>query len=148
MCEGTYKWPKKIPVGCPLEGTAPAGGVHYRVVYNNPADETSFLRTKDDPNQRLMRERFENGTLSKKQKCMAYATSHHKSYLGSINFIKLYKKRMSKMPLVCIAEVSLSPELGCMKQTGNKEHISVWFQLGASPWELVQRITEIDVEAA
>lgn len=148
MCEAAYKWPKEIPVGCPLDGSEPADGVHYRVVYNNPADETSFLRTKDDPSQRLMRERFKNGTLSKKQKCMAYATSHHKSYVGSINFIKRYKKRMSKMPLVCIATVSLSPELGCMKQTGDEEHKSVWFQLGASPWKLVQGITEIDVDTA
>ncbi len=142
MYEGDYAWPENMPDKCPLSDSKPADGLLYRVVFNNPPDNSDFLRTKDDPRQEAIRKRFNNGEpMTSNEKCRVFATSHFIKKETCERFA-LNKNRMAKMPCAFVAMVDLNPMLGCMKQTGseNRGHFSVWYQEGVSPWEHVSEV--------
>jgi len=105
-------WFEELPDNCPPKSADKPNGEYFRLVENNPADEDDFISHRS----RWPKKKFNVS------ECVARSLSVFSDLSGAEKLKKLPRHKSK-----AIVKLSLSEDMGLIKQTGrNKLHHSWW----------------------
>ena len=108
------KWFEELPPSCPPADAVPCDGQYYRIAKGNPAEDSDFFSQR-----KMQPDKVFKGLGV--DDCIARALSVFADKSDATRRLKLPKFRDAK-----IAEVTLEPKDGLMKQTFSASHYSWW----------------------
>lgn len=120
-----YSWPDDFIEGVPPQDTVPAEGYVYRLVRNNPPNESDFLRTVDIYPER---EYDTDG-----EKIMSYGVSVF-TKMKSLKKLRIAFPEPEQFGGTLIAGGEMAAELGVTQSQPEKNgHLTLWKQNGSEP---------------
>ena len=124
-------WPCDFPVGCPPERASPTNGMCFRIVKNNPPEESDFV-----PLYRGNRKRAEQEVnCGRRTLCETMGLSVYVDRIHAVECAQQFPKIGDK-----IATLALTPAAGKMAPTGGSlpSHNTWWKAQDFDPTSPVQ----------
>ena len=128
-----FNWPEDFPKDCPPEHAPHADGTYYRIVRNDPPEQSDFVSIY---NLNRKRAEVEIGR-GRRTQCETMGLSVYSELIHAIECAKQYPKLGDKIARLC-----LTPASGKAVQTGRglDSHNTWWKALGFDPLESAQVI--------
>lgn len=121
----SYSWPSDFTTGVPPEDAIPAVGYVYRLVRNNPPNESDFLNTREQYPER----HFE----SPEDEIMSYGVSVF-TKLKSLKKLQADFPEPEQFGGTLIAGGDMIAELGVTQPKAKKNgHLTLWKQASSQP---------------
>lgn len=120
-----YSWPEDFSEGIPPKDTIPAEGYVYRLVRNNPPEESDFKRTVDQYPERDF--------PSDEEKVMSYGVSVY-TKLKSLKKLRIAFPEPEQFGNTIIVGGEMVAELGVTQPKAERNgHLTLWKQDGSEP---------------
>ena len=127
----SWNWPADFPDNCPPEEAAPADGIYYRIVKDDPPRLEDFVSLYHRDNARAMRVIEER----KNTECETKGLSVYADADDAVSVARLFPKIGDK-----IASVALTPASGKILQTGSRSHHTWWIANNFNPTTIVRSV--------